>query len=46
MDEFMNSIMDVNDKIDKVVETERSKKIITNMIQPAIRSKQYLVYYL
>ena len=46
MDEFMNSIMDINDKIDKVVETERSKKRITNMIHPAIRSKQYLVYYL
>lgn len=46
MDEFLNAIIEINEKIDSAIENEMTKKKITNMIQPAIRSKQYVIYYL
>ena len=46
MEAFLLKIIDINEKINKSYEKSKTSKKITNIVSPAIITKQYIVYYL
>ena len=46
MDAFLLKIININEKINKSYEKSKTSKKITNIVSPAITTKQYLLYYL